>query len=202
MGNMYDHAESLIDQWTSWGIAISERPQIVAPALHSETNTVFHIKSGKKDFALRLFSEIHSRDVDRAREIQIHRHVASIGLSPPINYCDPYYRYAVIAWIDTGDTQLRAEGASAEVLDCIYKYQTSDTSSLELQSYSYGKKLEGYVQSALADRQMEISSYKKFEKEGAQAITQIESFEAEFGGTRCLTHNDLNILNIFFILLG
>ncbi len=195
---MYEHAESLIDEWPDWGVALPGRPTVLEQVAHSETNEIYQIHTGERNLALRIFNPSTNHDLDRLQEIRIHRHAAQIGVAPALLYCDPQLRYALIDWIPA-EPPITSDSAQIDkVINCVQRYQSSDISALALQPYPYVEKLESYISTALQSQSQRISSLAAFEKEGARAIKTLEHYEANFGHRRCLTHNDLNAHNVLW----
>lgn len=92
--------ESILSDWRGWLPGCASPPKLVRELPGGRTNHSYLIHCDGRDAVLRINAEeSESLGIDRRREEILHRQAASAGLSPPLLYCDPDYRFSVTEYV-------------------------------------------------------------------------------------------------------
>ncbi len=92
-----------LDSWPQWPLALTDRPELVAPLPAGRTNRNYRLSAPglTRDLVLRLNHPVPERlGIDRGLEHEILTRVAAAGIGRPVLHWDPQQRFAVFPYLE------------------------------------------------------------------------------------------------------
>ncbi|WP_288132706.1 choline/ethanolamine kinase family protein [Microbulbifer sp.] len=174
-------AAPIPEDWQLWSTLT---PTLIRPLTKGLTNRSFLLLCGSRELVLRVNSPIGAElDLDRRAEEQALRLATEAGLSAPLVYCDPEYRYLVTEYLGERRWHLSNRASIAQLATLLRDIHTLPTIDARL---DINAKVSSYWQSMAP-----ATAFTDTLGAAEQQVQQhIDSALALASGD-VLTHNDL-----------
>ena len=185
--------EEALSSWPLWRPAPSRKPEVTGHLDAGLTNDAWLVDAGGKQVVVRLNSPFGREfNIDRVRELYIHRAVSELGYAPPILYCNIDAGYLVSEFIAGdvwGDEDLHNANNQYNLLCAMTRLQKIP---LPFAKFDYWRHLCHY-ESCLIRLGVEMARDLRARK--ARMAEAIQAFQ-NGGWKPCLVHHDLSAGNI------
>jgi len=185
--------EQALSSWRQWYPRVSTRPRVVRSLIGGLTNRSWLVDAGGMQLVVRLNSPYDVEfNIDRGRELYIHRAVADLGYAPHVYYADLEQGFLVSefiegdAWTDRDMQRERNRTALHKLMKAVQQIP------LPFPKFDYWAHLCHYEHCLLQKGVVIDSALRLRKEEHAQAI---QAFQ-QANWPPVLTHHDLGVGNL------